>query len=130
MKELSEATLTTVMQVHNITRIQAQDMWIKVTSFSKILERKYVDTYMDNLDTIITLMQEYKQKVLDTYKKKHPKKPTSIEIEQEHRDAVQLDEWRRGNCSDEVRDYLDKNLQGWRVEQDFDTYVEQLFNIK
>ena len=92
MEELSGATLTTVMQVHNITRIQAQDMWRKITSFSKILERKYVDTYMDNLDTIITLMQEYKQKVLDTYKKKHP--------------------------------------QGWRVEQDFDTYVDQLETIK
>jgi len=125
MEELSEATLTTVMQVHNITRIQAQDMWRKVTSFSKILERKYVDTYMDNIDTIVTLMQEYKQKVLDTYKK-----PISIEIEQEHRDALQLDEWRRGTCPDEVREYLDKELPEWRVEPDFDTYVDQLETIK
>jgi ribosomal RNA-processing protein 8 len=46
---------------------------------------------------------------------------TSPELEQEHKDATKLGMWKKAlkgagtyNCSDEVRDYLDKNLPGWR----------------
>ena len=84
MKGLSEATLTTVMQLHNITRIQARDLWAKLFSLNDTFLRKYGDTYMENIDTILTYTLQYKQKVLDTYKK-----PSSIEINQEHKD-----EWR------------------------------------
>ena len=44
--------------------------------------------------------------------------------EQEHKDAVQLQKWRRAlrmsttkgksTCPDKVRDYLDANMRGWR----------------
>jgi ribosomal RNA-processing protein 8 len=47
---------------------------------------------------------------------------TSPELEQEHKDATKLGDWKKSlkgtksgsKCSDEVRDYLDKNLPGWR----------------
>ena len=84
MKGLSEATLTTVMQLHNITRFQARDLWYKLFSLNEIFLRKYGDTYMENIDTVLTYTLQYKQKVLDTYKK-----PSSTEINQEHKD-----EWR------------------------------------
>ena len=49
------------------------------------------------------------------------------ELEQEHKDATKLGHWKealkgqgRSKCSDEVRDYLDKELEGWRTETDFD----------
>jgi ubiquinone/menaquinone biosynthesis C-methylase UbiE len=51
----------------------------------------------------------------------------SSELEQEHKDAVKIRDWKRvlkgfghGKCSDKVRDYLDQHLPGWRVEIDFD----------
>ena len=47
------------------------------------------------------------------------------ELEQEHKDAKKLSNWKRAlkgkgssNCSDEVRDYLDLNLKGWRSIDD------------
>jgi superfamily II DNA or RNA helicase len=46
---------------------------------------------------------------------------------QEHKDAVKLGNWKRelkgkgkGKCSDEVRDYLDENLEGWRDEMNLE----------
>jgi ribosomal RNA-processing protein 8 len=55
-------------------------------------------------------------------------KRNTPELEQEHKDAIKLQNWKkalkgkgRGKCSDKVRDYLDENLPGWRTEQDFDT---------
>jgi superfamily II DNA or RNA helicase len=53
---------------------------------------------------------------------------TTPELEQENKDAVKLSNWKmalkgkgnRGICSNEVRDYLDENLPGWRTEIDFD----------
>ena len=125
--ELNETTLTMVMHRNNLTRVQVRDLWSKLVSFNMILLRKYGNTYTDNMMHILNVeMPKYQQKVLQTYKKKHPKKPISTEIEQEHRDALQLDEWRRGTCPDKVREYLDKELPGWR---DFERYVDQLFNI-
>jgi superfamily II DNA or RNA helicase len=50
---------------------------------------------------------------------------TSPELEQEHKDATKLGDWKKSlkgtkssKCSDEVRDYLDKELPGWRTELD------------
>jgi len=56
------------------------------------------------------------------------KSRTSPELEQEHKDASKLSLWKQAlkgslyhrNCSDEVRDYLDKNLPDWRTEVVFD----------
>ena len=49
------------------------------------------------------------------------------ELEQEHKDSKKLGMWKEAlkgicscKCSNEVRDYLDKNLQDWRTEIDFD----------
>ncbi len=49
------------------------------------------------------------------------------ELEQENNDAVKLGIWKqslkgngRSKCSEEVKDYLDTNLTGWRTEIDFD----------
>ena len=46
---------------------------------------------------------------------------------QEHKDGSKLGDWKKAlkgqrdaKCSNEVRDYLDTNLEGWREEQDFD----------
>ena len=54
-------------------------------------------------------------------------KPSSPELKQEHKDAAKLGTLKKtlkgkghGKCSDEVRDYLDINLPGWRTEIDFD----------
>jgi hypothetical protein len=47
------------------------------------------------------------------------------DLEQEHKDATKLGSWKQalkgsknGKCSDEVRDYLDKELEGWRTDFD------------
>jgi superfamily II DNA or RNA helicase len=52
------------------------------------------------------------------------KNRTTPELEQEHKDAIKLDNWKsalkekgKGICSDEVQEYLDQNLQGWRKEE-------------
>ena len=52
-------------------------------------------------------------------------KRTTPELEQEHKDARKLGMWKQAlkgkgsyNCSDEVRDYLDEHLPGWRDELD------------
>ena len=46
---------------------------------------------------------------------------------QEHKDAAKLGTWKKAlngskksKCADEVRDYLDEHLKGWRTEIDFD----------
>jgi ribosomal RNA-processing protein 8 len=52
--------------------------------------------------------------------KKNRKTP---ELQQEHKDSSKLGVWKAigsSNCSDEVRDYLDEHLPGWRTETDFD----------
>lgn len=59
------------------------------------------------------------------------------ELEQEYTDAQKLCCWKRAlkgnknwNCSDEVRNYLDDNLPGWRTEIDFDEKaIEDAKNI-
>lgn len=56
------------------------------------------------------------------------KNRTTPELEQENKDAVRLNTWkcvlngggRRSTCPIEIRDYLDKELKGWRVAQDFE----------
>jgi ribosomal RNA-processing protein 8 len=54
-------------------------------------------------------------------------KRTTPELEQEHKDAHKLQNWKKAlkgrgtsKCPDEVRNYLDTNLEGWRTEIDFD----------
>ena len=55
-------------------------------------------------------------------------KRTTPELEQEHKDATKLQNWKQalngiGNrscCSNEVRDYLDTHLTGWRDELNWD----------
>jgi ribosome modulation factor len=49
------------------------------------------------------------------------------ELEQENKDAAKLGNWKnalkgqgKSICSDEVRDYLDEHLEGWRTEINFD----------
>jgi superfamily II DNA or RNA helicase len=53
--------------------------------------------------------------------------PTTPELKQEHKDATKIGYWKKAlktkgtkKCADEVRDYLDKNLPGWRTQIDFD----------
>jgi hypothetical protein len=55
------------------------------------------------------------------------KNRTTPELKKEYKDAKKLGSWKnalkgkgRGKCFDDVRDYLDQHLPGWRVEQDFD----------
>jgi superfamily II DNA or RNA helicase/uncharacterized protein YeaC (DUF1315 family) len=55
------------------------------------------------------------------------KNRTTSELIQENKDDAKLRYWKislkgkgLGKCSDEVRDYLDSNLPGWRSETDFD----------
>jgi superfamily II DNA or RNA helicase/SAM-dependent methyltransferase/ribosome modulation factor len=55
------------------------------------------------------------------------KKRNTLELKEENSDASKLSEWKkalrgqRGKCSNEVSNYLDKNLPGWRSEIDFNT---------
>ena len=49
------------------------------------------------------------------------------ELIQEYKDSLKLSDWKKAlkgkgtsKCSDEVRDYLDQNLVGWRDKIDFD----------
>jgi hypothetical protein len=49
---------------------------------------------------------------------------TPPELIQEHRDAVQLSRWRQAlngskthKCPDEIRDFLDTHMKGWRLEK-------------
>ena len=64
------------------------------------------------------------------------KNQTTPELIQESKDAQKLQNWKqalKGNgkkCSNEVRDYLDDNLPGWREEYDFDKKaIEEASNI-
>jgi len=66
---LNDETLNFVMEQYCITRLQAEDLWNKVTSFNQILMNKYGDNYFDNANTILVLTQQYKDKVLRTYRK-------------------------------------------------------------
>ena len=67
---LNDKTLSFVMEQYSITRPQAEDLWNKLTSFNKILMDKYGDKYFENANTIWVLTQQYKDKVLKTYRKK------------------------------------------------------------
>ena len=59
-----------------------------------------------------------------------PKKRTNkntVDLEQENKDAQKLGDWKKAlkgkghqKCSDQVREYLDKELPGWRTEIDLD----------
>jgi ribosomal RNA-processing protein 8 len=56
---------------------------------------------------------------------RNEKKRNTPELEQENKDAQKLSNWKialkgqgRSICSDEVRDYLDNNLKGWRSIDD------------
>ena len=58
-------------------------------------------------------------------KKYNHKLNRTLEEEQEHKDALKLGTWKTSlkgkgssKCSNEVRDYLDENLPGWRDEVD------------
>ena len=55
------------------------------------------------------------------------KNRTTAELEQENKDASKIGHWKNAlngkgtqKCPNEVRDYLDKKLLNWRIEQDFD----------
>ena len=50
------------------------------------------------------------------------KNQNTPELEQEYKDALKMNNWKQslkgkgsGKCSNEVRDYLDTNLEGWRM---------------
>ena len=54
-------------------------------------------------------------------------KRNTPELEQEHKDATKLQHWKKAlkgkgssKCSNEVRDYLDTHLKGWRTTDDTD----------
>ena len=62
----------------------------------------------------------------------HKKNRTTPELEQEHKDATKLGDWKKAlkgkgtsKCSNEVRDYIDEKLPGWRTEKDFDEQALQ-----
>ena len=67
--KLNDKTLSFVMEQYSITKLQAEDLWNKLTSFNKILVDKYGDTYLENANTICVLTQQYKEKLIKTYKK-------------------------------------------------------------
>jgi len=63
---------------------------------------------------------------------RHTTEKTTLELKQENKDAVKLGNWKsalngtgKSKCSDEVRDYLDKELPGWRTETDLDAEALQ-----
>lgn len=67
--KLNDKTLNFVMEQYSITRLQAEDLWNKLTAFNQILISKYGDKYLENANTICVLTQQYKDKVLRTYRK-------------------------------------------------------------
>lgn len=92
--------------------------------------------WRDNLDekaieyakNIVQRAKERESNGLNLLPRHIPKKNrTTPELEQENKDAKKLVHWKKAlngdkniRCSPEVRDYLDLELPGWRVEVDFD----------
>jgi ribosomal RNA-processing protein 8 len=63
------------------------------------------------------------------------KNRTTPELEQEYKDATKLSNWKqalkgkgRAKCPDEVKQYLDKNLEGWRTTDDDGSDIQSVIS--
>jgi ribosomal RNA-processing protein 8 len=90
--------------------------------------RMEIDLDEKAMKDAIDIVERAKERVLNGGKllprHLHKSKRTTQEIEQENKDACKINAWKGAlkgegcNCSDEVRDYLDKELPGWRTNLD------------
>jgi superfamily II DNA or RNA helicase/predicted ABC-type ATPase len=90
------------------------------------IERNFDEKAMKDAEGIVERAKErFKkgEKMIPSQKTKR----TTEELKQEHKDAIKLCNWKNilkgtgdGICSDEVRNYLDENLSGWRTETNLD----------
>lgn len=62
-KKLSEEMLQFIMREHNITKVQAEDLWEKSISMTAILTTKYGD----NINKITENLQQYLRLVINKY---------------------------------------------------------------
>jgi ribosomal RNA-processing protein 8 len=112
------------------TNLDVKVLWKLVGDFTKeicscVLECDVVE--YDPMEVAIAIVSRKTQRpcLLPRHigNKKNRKTP---ELEQEHKDAQKLSGWKnvlkgwKGKCSDEVCNYLDKELGGWRNKIDFD----------
>ena len=79
------------------------------------------------IDKSILFAQQIVERAIERLKKGQQLLPKYVnnkinrntpELEQMHKDAQKLNNWRNTKCPDEVRDYLDKHLKGWRTIDD------------
>ena len=92
--------------------------------------RTEVDFDEKSMEYAIEIVERAKQRVEKGLRLlprgiRNEKNRTTPDLIQEHKDAVKLGNWktalkgkRTAKCSDEVRDYLDSNLPGWRNAED------------
>jgi hypothetical protein len=80
---------------------------------------------MEFAENIVERAIERKQNNQNVIPRQIHKDRNTKELEQEHKDATKIGYWKKAlktkgtkKCPDEVRDYLDKNLPGWRTELD------------
>jgi superfamily II DNA or RNA helicase len=80
---------------------------------------------MEDAEQIVERAIERKQNNQNVIPRQIHKDRNTKELEQEHKDATKIGYWKKAlktkgtkKCTDEVRDYLDKNLPGWRTELD------------
>jgi hypothetical protein len=98
------------------------------------------DTNVDekSMEIAIQIVKRAKERVINggmliPKTKRNKKNRTTPELEQEHKDALKLSNWKqalkgKGNrtkCSDEIRDYLDIELPGWRYNLYIDDNEKQ-----
>ena len=103
--------------------------------------RDYLDEHLPGWRTKLDEQSLQDAKDIVSRKNKRPnllpryiieKNRNTPELIQENKDAAKLGNWKKVlkgeghcKCSNEVRDYLDKNLPGWRIEKDFDEQALQ-----
>jgi len=72
-KKLNKPTTDFVSKENGITEAQSQELFDKMVSFNKILIDKYGDKYLENVNHIMSLVQEYKMKLITKYIAKNKK---------------------------------------------------------
>ena len=81
---------------------------------------KHTNIVYDPVEHIPVGVWNYRTKKIEPCKEEDDDDDDDEEIDekrlQEHKDALQLAEWRKNLPSKAVCDYLDKNLPGWREE--------------
>jgi len=89
------------------------------------IERDYDQKAMEDSIGIVQRARERVSKGESLLPRQIHNKEKRIGFEKEHKDSIKLCNWKialkgtgSGICSDEIRDYLDKNLPGWRTDFD------------